>query len=115
MRIESRVVVLALFCAEPAFAAGPPVLADARPELLKALDGHWVMKGDVMGESVTYSLVAGPALQGRFTELRMQDVQDPPQYEARVFIEDLAEYRAPENYPERECPLCAAGQPVTSF
>lgn len=86
MCIESRVVVLALFCAEPAFAAGPPVLADARPELLKALDGHWVMKGDVMGESVTYSLVAGPALQGRFTELRMQDVQDPPQYEARVFI-----------------------------
>jgi orotate phosphoribosyltransferase len=27
----------------------------------------------------------------------------------------LAEYRAPENHPEAECPLCAAGVPVTRF
>ena len=25
-------------------------------------------------------------MQGAFTELRMTDVQDPPQYEARVYI-----------------------------
>jgi hypothetical protein len=27
----------------------------------------------------------------------------------------LTEYRAPENYPAAECPLCKAGIPVTSF
>jgi orotate phosphoribosyltransferase len=27
----------------------------------------------------------------------------------------LAEYQAPENYPAAECPLCAAGQPITAF
>ncbi|HEX5109475.1 MAG TPA: phosphoribosyltransferase family protein [Vicinamibacterales bacterium] len=27
----------------------------------------------------------------------------------------LAEYKAPENYPHAECPLCQAGVPITSF
>ncbi|MDP7471405.1 MAG: hypothetical protein QGI02_03530 [Vicinamibacterales bacterium] len=27
----------------------------------------------------------------------------------------LAEYRAPDNYAAGDCPLCAAGQPITSF
>ncbi len=27
----------------------------------------------------------------------------------------LAEYRAPENYPAAECPLCRAGVPITTF
>ncbi len=27
----------------------------------------------------------------------------------------LVEYAAPENYPAAQCPLCAAGQPVTAF
>jgi orotate phosphoribosyltransferase len=27
----------------------------------------------------------------------------------------LAEYRAPENYPVPECPMCRAGEPITSF
>ena len=27
----------------------------------------------------------------------------------------LVEYQAPENYPARDCPLCAAGTPITSF
>ena len=27
----------------------------------------------------------------------------------------LAEYQAPENYPVAECPLCKAGEPITSF
>ena len=27
----------------------------------------------------------------------------------------LAEYRAPENYPAAECPLCQAGVPITRF
>lgn len=27
----------------------------------------------------------------------------------------LAEYKAPENYPVAECPMCTAGEPITSF
>jgi orotate phosphoribosyltransferase len=27
----------------------------------------------------------------------------------------LAEYKAPENYPAAECPMCKAGEPITSF
>ncbi len=27
----------------------------------------------------------------------------------------LVEYRAPENYPVADCPMCAAGEPITSF
>ena len=27
----------------------------------------------------------------------------------------LAEYRAPDNVPASECPLCRAGRPVTAF
>jgi orotate phosphoribosyltransferase len=27
----------------------------------------------------------------------------------------LAEYKAPENYPASECPLCASGVPISSF
>jgi orotate phosphoribosyltransferase len=27
----------------------------------------------------------------------------------------LAEYEAPENYAAAECPMCRAGEPVTSF
>jgi hypothetical protein len=27
----------------------------------------------------------------------------------------LAEYKAPDNYPADQCPLCKAGKPVTAF
>jgi orotate phosphoribosyltransferase len=27
----------------------------------------------------------------------------------------LAEYKAPENYPAAECPLCRAGDPISHF
>ncbi|MES2070045.1 MAG: DUF1579 family protein [Pseudomonadota bacterium] len=60
--------------------------ADARPALLKALDGSWIMTGDVMGKPVTYTMQAAPMLQDSFTEMHMKDVQLPAKYEARVFI-----------------------------
>jgi uncharacterized protein DUF1579 len=60
--------------------------ADQRPAILRQLDGAWTMTGDVRGKPVTYRMVAAPALQGTFTELRMEDVQVPAQYEARVFV-----------------------------
>ena len=27
----------------------------------------------------------------------------------------LAEYKAPENHPAAACPMCRAGEPITSF
>lgn len=60
--------------------------SDERPALLQALDGHWVMKGDVLGKAVTYDMVAAPILHGTFTEMHMKDIQVPSEYEARVFI-----------------------------
>lgn len=68
-------------CADEAHPAIPE-----RPPALKALDGDWIMDGDVMGEPVRYRMAAGPTLQGAFTEIHMNDVQVPSQYEARVFI-----------------------------
>jgi hypothetical protein len=59
---------------------------DKRPDLLKAIDGDWVMSGDVMGRPATYNMVASPALQGTFTEMRMKDVQVPSKYESAVFL-----------------------------
>lgn len=57
-----------------------------RPTLLLKLDGNWVATGDVMGKPVQYNVVTAPALQGQFTEMSMNDVQVPSQYEARLFI-----------------------------
>jgi hypothetical protein len=53
---------------------------------LQALDGHWVMTGDVLGKAVTYDMVAAPTLDATFTEMHMTDVRVPAEYEARVFI-----------------------------
>jgi hypothetical protein len=59
---------------------------DNRPALMQKLDGHWLASGDIMGKPVQYNVVTAPALQGQFTEISMNDVQVPSQYEARVFI-----------------------------
>ncbi len=67
-------------------AQSSPAGGDVRPEILRQLDGAWTMTGDVRGKPVTYRMVARPALHGTFTELRMQDVQVPAQYEAAVFV-----------------------------
>lgn len=59
---------------------------DNRPQILQKLDGHWVATGDIMGKPVQYNVINAPALQGQFTEISMNDVQVPSQYEARIFI-----------------------------
>lgn len=59
---------------------------DSRPEILQKLDGNWVATGDIMGKPVQYNVKNAPALQGQFTEISMNDVQVPSEYEARIFI-----------------------------
>jgi hypothetical protein len=85
MRFVAVVGAAILLAAGALHAQEHPTIPD-RPAPLKALDGDWVMSGDVMGEPVTYRMVAGPTLQGAFTEIHMNDVQVPSQYEARVLI-----------------------------
>jgi hypothetical protein len=63
-----------------------PSHLETRPALLAALDGNWIMVGDVRGEPVRYRLTVKPILARTFTELHMTDVQVPPEYEARVFL-----------------------------
>ena len=85
MRFATTAGLLMLLAAGSLRAQERPKIPE-RPPVLKALDGNWVMSGDVMGKPVTYRMVAGPTLQGAFTELHMTDVQVPSEYEARVFI-----------------------------
>jgi hypothetical protein len=59
---------------------------DNRPAILQKLDGNWVATGDVREKPVQYDVIATPALQGKFTEISMNDIQLPSQYEARIFI-----------------------------
>jgi hypothetical protein len=82
--VQRKFPLLIALCAISVALAQPP--ADERPDLLKALDGGWVMTGDVLGKPVTYDLEAGATLQDAFTELHMKDVHLPAEYEARVFI-----------------------------
>jgi hypothetical protein len=85
MRFVAIVGAAILLAAGTSGAQEHPRIAE-RPAALKALDGEWIMTGDVMGEPVTYRMAAGPTLQGAFTEIHMNDVQVPSQYEARVLV-----------------------------
>lgn len=90
-RMSRRLMVLALLATVAlvprAIAAqeGTPPNAEA-DAVLERLLGEWIMRGHVMGDSVTYRLHVGRQLMGRFVELHMRDVSVPSQYEGRVFI-----------------------------
>jgi hypothetical protein len=85
MRLIGIAGLLAILGVAAVHAQEHPGIAE-RPVAFKALDGDWIMSGDVMGKPVTYRMTAGPTLQGAFTEIHMNDVQVPPEYEARVLI-----------------------------
>lgn len=79
-------VVVVAACGCKSVLPRQPSTAEKRPALLAALDGNWLMVGDVLGKPVRYRLTAEPILARTFTQLRMMDVQQPPQYEARLFL-----------------------------
>jgi hypothetical protein len=85
-RLSTTATIALLMAASLATAGEAANANDERPDILKALDGNWVMSGDVMGRPATYDMVAAPALQGAFTEMHMKDVQGPAKYEAAVFL-----------------------------
>lgn len=57
-----------------------------RPAVLDNLVGSWRMLGHVQDQKVEYSLDVEWVLGDKFLLLRMQDVADPPEYEASVYI-----------------------------
>jgi hypothetical protein len=59
---------------------------DHRPLILKKLDGEWLAKGQIMGDDVEYTVSVKPVLNSSFSELHMVDTENPPEYEALVFI-----------------------------
>lgn len=77
--------VVALTPRRTAAQEGTPPNAEA-DAVLERLLGSWVMRGHVMGDSVTYRLEVGRRLMGRFVELHMRDAAEPSQYESRVLI-----------------------------
>ena len=85
MRFALKLGLFMLLIVGAVYAQDHPTISE-RPATLKALDGDWIMSGDVMGEPVTYKMSAAPTLQGAFTEIHMNDVQVPSRYEARVLI-----------------------------
>jgi hypothetical protein len=86
MRVSVLVITAAFMVLVCSHSAGAAEEAATRPALLAALDGRWTMIGDVMGKPVQYDMEAFPTLQGTFTEMHMNDVHVPSEYEARVFI-----------------------------
>jgi len=85
---KMQIVLAAILAVCGVATGGEPVNSsqDRRPELLRRLDGRWTATGDVLGKPVRYDVIAGPALQGQFTEIAMNDVEQPSNYEARIFI-----------------------------
>jgi hypothetical protein len=87
MNLCLRVVsVLCLVLAAPRSGQTQTPRAAAMDALLERLVGQWHMTGSVRGAPATYTLDVTRVLQGRFVELHMLDVNQPPAYEARVFI-----------------------------
>jgi hypothetical protein len=84
LRLLSFIGLLGMFFPPAAHAQGStPGQMDS---LLSHLIGRWRMTGTVLGRPVVYTLLTTRELEGRFVELHMTDVQQPPAYEARVFI-----------------------------
>ena len=54
--------------------------------LLNHLTGQWRMLGRVMGDSVEYTSRAAWKLNHQFLQWHLKDVNQPPRYEAEIFI-----------------------------
>ncbi|QSX36951.1 hypothetical protein [Shewanella sedimentimangrovi] len=86
MRILKTAVAGLFVLATNSYAEENSTNSATQATLLQALEGKWIMVGDVMGKPVQYDMEAFATLQGTFTEMHMNDVQVPSEYEARVFI-----------------------------
>ena len=93
MRLPRTIAAL-LFLARWAFPAQaqeppPPLDGPHRPvqdSLLDKLTGSWIMAGTVRGQPATSDFRAEWVLNHQFLKIDMRDVNDPPAYQATVYI-----------------------------
>jgi len=83
IRTRLPLLLLGLLFVVPVLADGPPPLEDP---FLDALSGHWTLTGSVMGREVVNEMSARWVLGHQFLELHLEDVAEPPQYEALIFL-----------------------------
>lgn len=76
-------VALGMSLTAPPAGGQTPAAADS---LLHHLVGRWHMSGTVRGVLAESDLVGDVVLQGKFVRLHMTDRNQPPQYEAMVFL-----------------------------
>jgi len=76
-----------------------------------------LLADDVRNTGKTFQRCAELVRQTGGTVLATVEIYDrcEPNVDLGVLNIALAEYRAPENYPTHECPLCKGGTPITRF
>jgi orotate phosphoribosyltransferase len=76
-----------------------------------------LLADDVRNTGKTFVRCADLVRQAGGTVLATVEICDrlEAMVEAGVPNYSLAEYQAPENFPAADCPLCKAGEPITSF
>ncbi|HEY4658559.1 MAG TPA: phosphoribosyltransferase family protein, partial [Gemmatimonadaceae bacterium] len=82
------------------------------------MDGRRVLiADDVRNTGKTFEVCADLVRRAGGTVLATAEICDRMEAIAESGAPNyaLVEYRAPENYPAAECPMCAAGEPITSF
>jgi orotate phosphoribosyltransferase len=72
---------------------------------------------DVRNTGQTFVRCAALVREAGGTVLATAEIYDRMEAVADAGVPNyaLAEYRAPENYAEADCPLCGAGTPITAF
>jgi len=76
-----------------------------------------LLADDVRNTGKTFELCAARVREAGGTVLATVEICDRMEavVDAGVPNYALAEYPAPENYAAADCPMCKAGEPVTSF
>ena len=76
-----------------------------------------LLADDVRNTGKTFEQCAGLVRKAGGTVLATVEICDRMEavVDAGVPNYALAEYRAPDNYPAAGCPMCRAGEPITSF
>jgi orotate phosphoribosyltransferase len=72
---------------------------------------------DVRNTGQTFARCAALVRDGGGTVIATAEIYDRMEAVMDIGVPNfaLAEYKAPDNYPEKACPLCHAGVPVTTF
>ena len=76
-----------------------------------------LLADDVRNTGKTFERCAALVHEAGGTVLATVEIFDRMEAIVDLHVPNIAlvEYRAPENYPVADCPMCAAGEPITTF